>query len=141
MNAEDFQTLNDLLVKVSTEDSARVDDKSKRVGYLNKLAEVIRSSILFCSDLDIARIIIENLQYTLMSNVKELRAGALRILRYILLSEGVFKILLENCIDLLIIRSVDISSQRDVERIQALRFIQQVCSHVLASHDVLSCAP
>jgi hypothetical protein len=59
MNAEDFQTLNDLLVKVSTEDSARVDDKSKRVGYLNKLAEVIRSSILFCSDLDIARIIIE----------------------------------------------------------------------------------
>ncbi len=68
-----------------------------------------------------------SLRNTLSFNAKEVRAGALRILRYVLTSREVFEIMLKLRIDLLVARSVDTLIVRDIERLQAFRFIRQVC--------------
>ena len=62
----------------------------------------------------------------LTSNVKEIRAGALRVLRYVLTSKDIFSVMLKHRVDILVARSLDVSSAREIERIQAMRFVRQV---------------
>ena len=63
---------------------------------------------------------------SLASGVKEVRAGALRVLRYVLTSKDIFSVMLKHRVDLLVARSLDVSSAREIERIQAMRFVRQV---------------
>ena len=62
----------------------------------------------------------------LASSVKEIRAGALRVLRYVLTSKDIFTVMLKHRVDLLVARSLDVSSAREIERMQAMRFVRQV---------------
>ena len=62
----------------------------------------------------------------LTSGVKEIRAGALRVLRYVLTSKDIFSVMLKHRVDILVARSLDVSSAREIERIQAMRFVRQV---------------
>ena len=62
----------------------------------------------------------------LTSVVKEIRAGALRVLRYVLTSKDIFSVMLKHRVDVLAARSLDVSSAREIERIQAMRFVRQV---------------
>lgn len=66
------------------------------------------------------------LKYSLSFGAKEVRAGVLRVLRYMVVSSEVFEIMCKLHIDFLVARSVDAPVVRDIERLQALRFIRQV---------------
>ena len=50
----------------------------------------------------------------------------MRVLRYILTSPAQFEMMLEVKVDLLVARSLDTPPVRDIERLQAMRFIRQV---------------
>ncbi len=67
-----------------------------------------------------------SLRNCLSSTAKEIRAGVLRVLRYILKTGNEFDIMMKLHIDLLVARSVDAPVLRDIERLQAFRFIRQV---------------
>ena len=67
-----------------------------------------------------------SLRQALLSGVKEIRAGAMRVLRYILTSPAHFEMMLEVKVDVLVARSLDTPPLRDIERLQAMRFIRQV---------------
>ena len=58
--------------------------------------------------------------------MKEVRAGALRALRYLLQSSEVMDGLVKQRIDLLVARSLDATPNKDIERLQAMRFVRQV---------------
>lgn len=62
---------------------------------------------------------------SLLSGVKEVRAGGLRVLRYLLTSREAFVVMLKHCIDLLVVRSLDAPPNREIERLQAVRFVRQ----------------
>ena len=67
-----------------------------------------------------------SVKLALLSRVKEVRAGAMRVLRYTLSSSHVYEIMLHFKIDHLVARSLDSPPQRDIERLQAMRFVRQV---------------
>ena len=67
-----------------------------------------------------------SVKLALLSRVKEVRAGSLRVLRYILSSSQIYEIMLSIKIDHLVARSLDSPPQRDIERLQAMRFVRQV---------------
>ena len=50
----------------------------------------------------------------------------MRVLRYVLTSKDIFSVMLKHRVDLLVARSLDVSSAREIERIQAMRFVRQV---------------
>ena len=58
--------------------------------------------------------------------MKEVRAGALRALRYLLQSSEVMEIMARERVDLLVARSLDATPNKDIERLQAMRFVRQV---------------
>ncbi len=62
---------------------------------------------------------------SLLSGTKEVRAGGLRVLRYLLTSREAFIVMLKHCIDLLVVRSLDAPPSREIERLQAVRFVRQ----------------
>jgi len=62
----------------------------------------------------------------LSGGIKEVRAGALRVLRYLLTSKDVFGVMLKHRIDLFVARSLDVPTDREIERLQAMRFVRQV---------------
>lgn len=65
---------------------------------------------------------------SLLSSVKEVRAGGLRVLRYLLTSREAFIVMRKHCIDLLVVRSLDAPPNREIERLQAVRFVRQAMS-------------
>ena len=67
-----------------------------------------------------------SVKLALLSRVKEVRAGSLRVLRYILSSSQIYETMLSLKIDHLVARSLDSPPQRDIERLQAMRFVRQV---------------
>ena len=67
-----------------------------------------------------------SLRLVLCGMAKEARAGSLRVFRYVLTSEEVFEIMLKLHVDFLVARSLDAPPQRDIERLQAMRFVRQV---------------
>ena len=70
-----------------------------------------------------------SVKLALLSRVKEVRAGAMRVLRYTLSSSHVYEIMLHFKIDHLVARSLDSPPQRDIERLQAMRFVRQVSQY------------
>ena len=48
------------------------------------------------------------------------------MLRYVLTSKDIFSVMLKHRVDVLVARSLDVSSAREIERIQAMRFVRQV---------------
>ncbi len=69
---------------------------------------------------------LHSVRLSLASSVKEVRAGALRVLRYLLTSKDVFAVMLKHRIDLFVARSLDVPADREIERLQAMRFVRQV---------------
>lgn len=45
-----------------------------------------------------------SVQFTLLSSSQEIRAGGLRVLRYILVTQEIFQLMLDHCIDQLVVR-------------------------------------
>ena len=70
-----------------------------------------------------------SVKLALLSRVKEVRAGAMRVLRYTLSSSHVYETMLHFKIDHLVARSLDSPPQRDIERLQAMRFVRQVSQY------------
>lgn len=62
-----------------------------------------------------------------------MRAGGLRVLRYLLTSKEAFLVMLKHCIDLLVTRSLDAPPSREIERLQAVRFVRQALA--LSPHN------
>lgn len=104
------------------------DDKnaslSARVRHLNDLAKVIKY-MGPAVDTAMAEKIIVGARLALASSVKEVCAGALRVLRYLLTSKQVLDVMLALRVDLLVTRSLDAPPSREIERLQAMRFIRQ----------------
>ncbi len=71
---------------------------------------------------------LDSARLSLLSGVKEVRAGALRVLRYLLTSPEAFIVMLKHCIDFLVARSLDAPPNREIERLQAVRFVRQALS-------------
>ena len=70
-----------------------------------------------------------SVKLALLSRVKEVRAGAMRVLRYTLSSSHVYEIMLHFKIDHLVARSLDSPPQTDIERLQAMRFVRQLSQY------------
>jgi hypothetical protein len=71
-------------------------------------------------------LILFSVRLALFSLTKEIRAGAMRILRYVLSSGEVFQLMVHFKIDFLVARSIDATQTKDIERLQAMRFVRQV---------------
>ena len=68
-----------------------------------------------------------SVRLALLSSAKEVRAGAMRVFRYLLSSAEAFEIMLYFKVDYLVARSLDAIQSKDIERLQAMRFVRQVC--------------
>ena len=71
------------------------------------------------------------MQYVLMSNVQEIRAGGIRVLRYILMSEEVLDVMLKHCIDLLIMRYLSYSLYSMQLKVSNMYVVQRGLLYVL----------
>jgi len=121
------ENLRHLLPLLSVHDSEKYST-SRRVRYLNDLAKVIKHVGHVIDPYYPVEKVIEVVRLSLVSLVKEVRAGALRVLRYLLSSKEVFSLMLKLRIDLLVARSLDVSATREIERLQAMRFARQALS-------------
>jgi hypothetical protein len=116
-----------LLPLISQSDQQQYSN-SKRVRYLNQLAKVIKHCGFIIDPYYPVEKVIENVRLALANSVKEVRAGSLRVLRYVLQSRDIFSIMLRLRIDVLVVRSLDVPASREIERLQAVRFVRQVIS-------------
>ncbi|XP_077980982.1 rapamycin-insensitive companion of mTOR-like [Glandiceps talaboti] len=100
--------------------------RGRKLGHLNNFVKILRHvepetnlgyhlpELICC------------LRLALLHEAKEVRAGGLRALRYLLLDEEVLKIMLKFHIDVLVARCLDISQSNEIERVQALRFMRKI---------------
>ncbi|KAL5486702.1 hypothetical protein EMCRGX_G019218 [Ephydatia muelleri] len=115
--------LKHLLPRIAISDD-RNTSLSTRVRHLNDLAKVIKY-MGPAIDTAMTERIIAGARLALASSLKEVCAGALRVLRYLLTSKQVFDVMLALRVDLLVTRSLDAPPSREIERLQAMRFIRQ----------------
>ncbi|XP_065904435.1 rapamycin-insensitive companion of mTOR-like isoform X3 [Dysidea avara] len=98
--------------------------RTQRVANLNILAKKVRETPPD-NESDIEQVVY-SVRWSLCSKVQEVRAGGLRVLRYLLINNTSFNLFMKYHLDKLVVRCLDSSSQHETERIQALRLMRQV---------------
>ncbi|XP_071953101.1 rapamycin-insensitive companion of mTOR-like isoform X2 [Antedon mediterranea] len=117
------ENLRDILLNVTNSSEVLY---GKRLSYLNNFVKLLDS----VSDDDKLGFTISEIVYclrvALVDNSKELRAGCLRALRYLLRNSTTLQTMLDLQIDILVGRCLDFCQDNDVERIQSMRFIRRI---------------
>ncbi|XP_071486718.1 rapamycin-insensitive companion of mTOR-like [Diadema antillarum] len=100
--------------------------KGKKLGHLNNFVKLINHVPNFDQfGYSIAEIVC-CLRLALVHPSKEVRGAGVRALRHLIQDESAVQAMVALHVDRLLVRSLDICQQNDVERIQALRFIRRI---------------
>ncbi|XP_002741655.1 rapamycin-insensitive companion of mTOR-like [Saccoglossus kowalevskii] len=117
------ENVRDILVNiVKTSGSSR----GRKLGHLNNFVKILKN---VSSETDLGIKLPELiccLRLSLLHEAKEVRAGGLRALRYLITNVETLQVLLKYHIDILVARCIDINQNNEVERAQALRFMRKI---------------
>ncbi|XP_078740744.1 rapamycin-insensitive companion of mTOR-like, partial [Lampetra fluviatilis] len=98
----------------------------RKLGHLNNLTRLVSSAGHSEERLGFThREMIICLRPALLNDAKEVRAAALRSLRYLITDSETLRQALQLRVDFLIARCVDIQQSNEVERTQALRLVRK----------------
>ncbi|XP_076812453.1 rapamycin-insensitive companion of mTOR-like isoform X2 [Clavelina lepadiformis] len=115
--------LKEILINICAQQSVST---GRKLGHLNNLVKLLCS----ISDVSVIQIPVEVimtcLKATIVSDVKEVRAAGIRVLRYLVNDVKTKNIFMELNLDYLVTRCLDISHFNEVERIQAVRLIRKL---------------
>ncbi|KAK7495005.1 hypothetical protein BaRGS_00013645 [Batillaria attramentaria] len=101
--------------------------KAKKLAYLNSFVKLIYKQA--DRGLGVGSIeILTCLQVGLLHEAKEVRAATLRVLRHLLQAEEMLSCFLALHIDYLVMRSLDLCLENEIERMHAIRLIRQINS-------------
>ncbi|XP_071846524.1 rapamycin-insensitive companion of mTOR-like isoform X2 [Apostichopus japonicus] len=123
LNRAPEDNVRDILVTLVQDKSP---SKGKKLGHLNNFVKLV-NSITSTKDLCFpAPEILCCLRLSLTHSTKEVRGAGLRAIRYFIQDETSCQALLGLHLDLLVMHSLDLCENNDIERIQAVRLIRRI---------------